>query len=403
MKYIIAITAVCAALVGTAAAQDTMTAATAPQAAAVATAIPSTSRPADAGELISRKAITDLDPVLAAAAGRADRMTYRSRSLNGDAIIVSGVFLAPKGQPPRGGWPIVSWGHGSSGISDSCAPSTVANRAGKIDLYGYGGFVAELLKAGYAVVATDYEGLGTPGDHPYIIADSEGRGMIDAVRAAVYGEPTLSTSWFAVGHSQGGQAAIAAGELAPTWGKGLDFRGTVGLAPVTNVGAAYSYGSPGPVDRGFYLLALQGLKTQVPSLRYEDYLGSEALRMLPETAHERTLRIWEDFSANLGAKLTDFQFTPQSPEAALKLQKLLDAQSVPRGRAFAPMLLLQGDQDPSIKIAVTRQAVQNARFAGTTAEFRIYPGKDHYSVLATEDDGGAATDVVKWLDNHKAQ
>lgn len=403
MKHVITMTAICVALASPAAAQGSKPAGTAPQAAVVATTTTSESRPEDAGELVSRRTIADLDPVLASVADRADQITYRSRSLNGDAIIVSGVFLTPKGRAPKGGWPIVSWGHGSSGISDSCAPSAVTNKAGKIDLYGYGSFVAELLKAGYAVVATDYEGLGTPGDHPYIIADSEGRSMIDAVRAAIHADSSLSKSWFAVGHSQGGQAAIAAGELASTWGKDLDFRGTVGLAPVTNVGAAYSYGSPGPVDRGFYLLALQGLKTQDPSLRYEDYLGSEALRMLPGTANECTLKIWEDFSANLGAKLTDFQFTPQSPEAALQLQKLLDAQSVPRGLTPAPMLLLQGDQDPSIKIAVTQQAVQNARFAGTTAEFRLYPGKDHYSVLAAGADGGAATDVVRWLNSHKAQ
>ncbi|TCK19763.1 pimeloyl-ACP methyl ester carboxylesterase [Ancylobacter aquaticus] len=401
MKHIVTITAVCVALAGPAAARDAETQATVPQMVIAATGIAPTSRPSDAGELVSAEAITHLDPVLASVAGRADRMTYRSRSLNGSPVVVSGVFLTPKGQPPKHRWPIVSWGHGSSGISDNCAPSTITNKGGKIDLYGYGSFIAELLKAGYAVVATDYEGLGTPGIHPYIIADSEGRSMIDAVRAAIHAEPALSKSWFAVGHSQGGQAAIAAGELAETWGKGLDFRGTVGLAPVTNVGAAYSYGSPGPVDRGFYLLALQGLKTQDPSLRYDDYLGSEALQMLPATANDCTMKIWEDFSANLGAKMPDFQFTPQSPAAALKLQKLLDAQSVPRGLTPAPMLLLQGDQDPSIKIAVTQQAVQNARFAGTTAQFRVYPGKDHYSVLATGAEGGAATDVVKWLNRQR--
>lgn len=401
MKNIVAITAACAVLTGPAAAQGPVTVTAGEWAAE--TAVPTTPRPGDAGELVSTKTIAELDPVLAAVAGRADRMTYRSRSLSGAPIVVSGVFLTPKGQPPKGGWPVVSWGHGSSGIGDGCAPSTVTNKAGKIDLYGYGSFIAELLKAGYAVIGTDYEGLGTPGDHPYIIADSEGRGMIDAVRAAIHAETSLSKSWFAVGHSQGGQAAIAAGELAPTWGEGLDFRGTVGLAPVTNIGAAYSYGSPGPVDRGFYLLALQGLKTQDASLRYEDYLGSTALRMLPNTAKDCTLKIWADFSANLGAKMTDFQFTPQSPEAALRLQQLLDAQSVPRGRTPGPMLLVQGDRDPSIKIAITQQAVRNARAAGTTAEFRVYPGKDHYSVLAGSGDGGAATDVVRWLDSHKSK
>jgi alpha-beta hydrolase superfamily lysophospholipase len=373
----------------------------APRMTAAATDAHSVTTPKDAGDLISAKAIADLDPVLASVAGRADRITYRSFSLSGDGIVVSGALLTPKGRAPKGGWPVVSWGHGSSGINDRCAPSTAPNKDGKIDLYGYGGFVAALLRAGYAVVATDYEGLGTPGEHPYIVADSEGRGMIDAVRAGVRAEPALSKSWFAVGHSQGGQAAIAAGELAETWGRGLDFRGTVGLAPVTDVGQAYNYGSPGPVDRGFYLLALQGLKTQHPGLRYEDYLGGQALRMLPETGKECTFKIWQDFSADLGDKLNDHQFTPQTPEAALALQPLLDAQSVPRGHTPGPMLLLQGDRDPSIKVAVTTQAVRNARAAGTAAEFRLYPGKDHYSVLASGSEGGAATDVIAWLDSHK--
>jgi pimeloyl-ACP methyl ester carboxylesterase len=361
---------------------------------------PATS-PKDSGTLLSAKGYTDLDPILATVAGKADRITYRSYALNGEAIVVSGALFTPKSNAPKSGWPVVSWAHGSSGINDKCAPSMVHNKAGKVDLFGYGGFVAELLKAGYAVVATDYEGLGTPGEHPYIIADSEGRGVIDAVRAGIQADPTLSKSWFAVGHSQGGQAAIAAGELAETWGRGLDFRGTVGLAPVTNVGQAYYYGSPGPVDRGFYLLALQGLKTQYPNLRFEDYLGKQALAMLPETQNECTLKIWTDFSANLGDKLNDFQFTPQSPEAALALQPMLDEQSVPRGYAPGPMLLLQGDKDPSIKVAITKQAVRNALGAGTKAEFRLYPGKDHYSVLASGAGGGAATDVIKWLDSNK--
>lgn len=356
--------------------------------------------PKDAGNLLSSKAIANLDPVLAAVAGRADQITYRSFSLNGKAVVVSGALLTPKGKAPVGGWPVVSWGHGSSGTNDKCAPSTVLNQDGKIDLYGYGGFLAELLKAGYAVVATDYEGLGTPGEHPYIIADSEARGMIDAVRAGGQADANLSKTWFAVGHSQGGQAAIAAGELSSSWGQGLEFEGTVGLAPVTNVGAAYYYGSPGPVDRGFYLLALQGLRTQHPDLKYEDYLGEQALKLLPETQKECTFKIWQDFSANFGDKLNDFQFTPQSPQAALALQPLLDTQSVPRGHTPGPMLLLQGDQDPSIKTAVTTQAVRNARSGGTPAEFRLYPGKDHYSVLAPASAGGASTDVIKWLDSH---
>lgn len=354
-----------------------------------------------AGTLLTAENIADLDPALAAVAERADRITYRSRSLTGRDIVVSGALFTPRGQAPRHGWPIVSWAHGSSGIIDECAPSTALNEDGKVDLFGYAGFVAQLLEAGYAVAATDYEGLGTRGDHPYIVADSEGRGVIDAVRAAVHAEPSLSRSYFAVGHSQGGHAAIAAGEMAHSYGKGLDFRGTVGLAPVTDVGQAYAYGSPGPVDRGFYLLALHGLQTVHPDLQFDQFLGEQALDLLPEVSQMCTDQIWAEFSADLGTELNDYQFTPQDTPAALRLQGWLDEQSVPRGRTPGPMLLLQGSADPSIKKAVTKQAVRNARAAGTVAEFKLYPGADHYSVLAPRTEGGAADDVVGWLDRRR--
>lgn len=356
--------------------------------------------PEGAGRLESAEPLAHLDPALASVAGRADRILYHSRSLKGDDITVSGAVLTPKGKAPKGGWPVVSWAHGSSGIGDRCAPSTTPDAAGRIDLYGYGAFLAELLKAGYAVAATDYEGLGTAGEHPYIVADSEGRSVIDAARAAIQADPTLSRSVTFVGHSQGGQAAIAAGELARTWGRGLDFRGTVGLAPVTNVGVAYSYGTPGPVDRGFYLLALHGLKSVHPELRYDRFLGRQALAMMPRVERDCTAKIWKDFSADFGDKLNDYQFAPQSPEAALKMQSWLDEQSVPREKTSKPMLLLQGDHDPSIRIAVTEQAVRNARGGGVPVEFRLYPGKDHYSVLTPRSAGGAATDVVDWLNHH---
>ncbi|ODU06088.1 MAG: hypothetical protein ABS81_05595 [Pseudonocardia sp. SCN 72-86] len=354
----------------------------------------------DSGRLVSDTAIANLDPSLADVSARADRITYKSKSVDGRDVVVSGALLTPKGQAPAGGWPVVAWQHGSSGIADRCAPSTALNKDGKVDLYGYAAFVAQLLKAGYAVTATDYEGLGTDGQHPYIVADSEARGAIDSVRAGMEADSGLSNKHFLVGHSQGGHASIAASELEPTWGEGLDFRGVVGLAPVTDVGAAYKYGDPGPVDRGFYMLALAGLQTKHPDLRYADFLGPQALAMLPATQQECTSEIWTQFSANMGDELPDYNFTPQSPDAALKIQDWLDEESRPSAKSPAPMLLVMGSSDPSIRINVTKQAVQNAKTYGTDAAFTLYPGKDHYGVLAPRVDGGAADDVVDWLNAH---
>ena len=61
------------------------------------------------------------------------------------------------------------------------------------------------------VVGTDYEGLGTPGRHPYIAGPSEARGTLDIVRAARnLPDVHASDRYLVWGHSQGGHAAMFA-------------------------------------------------------------------------------------------------------------------------------------------------------------------------------------------------
>ena len=92
------------------------------------------------------------------------------------------------------------------------------------------------LKAGYAVVRTDYEGLGTPSTHPYLIGVSQGRSVLDMVRAARKLDRTLGKKVVIAGHSQGGHAALWAGSLAGKWTPELDVRGTLALAPASHLG-----------------------------------------------------------------------------------------------------------------------------------------------------------------------
>src|SRR3954453_11911419 len=143
---------------------------------------------------------------------------YRSTGVDGKPIAVSGVVSIPKGKTPKGGWPVVTWGHGTTGIADECAPSrdTATNPAHPFNSYIYP-LLKSSLKGGYAVVPTDYEGLGRPGDHPSLIGSSEGRSMLDMVRAARRLDPKLGKRVVIAGHSQGGQAALFAARLAPSW------------------------------------------------------------------------------------------------------------------------------------------------------------------------------------------
>ena len=92
----------------------------------------------------------------------ATRIAYTSRNVSGEPVLATGVVLVPSGEPPAGGWPVVAWAHGTAGVARVCAPSLMKDL-----YYGWDGlFIYPLM--GYAVVATDYAGLGSPGLHQYM-------------------------------------------------------------------------------------------------------------------------------------------------------------------------------------------------------------------------------------------
>src|SRR4051812_41302873 len=46
--------------------------------------------------------------------GRTWRVLYRSVSPKGDTVPVSGLVTLPARRAPKGGWPVVSWAHGTT-------------------------------------------------------------------------------------------------------------------------------------------------------------------------------------------------------------------------------------------------------------------------------------------------
>ena len=198
------------------------------------------------------------------------RVLYHSRSIKGDDIAVSGVVVVPRRAPPAGGWPVVSWAHGTTGSADRCAPS----RLGGSVTAGY----AAIARAGYVVAATDYEGLGTPGPHPYLLGDSEGRGVLDAARAAAaLPEAHASRTTVVIGHSQGGQAALFAGELARTYAPDLDVRGVVAIAPATDLGVLLPGAAAVPAFSGFAVAAAYGWSSAYGDAPLDTILTDDAI------------------------------------------------------------------------------------------------------------------------------
>jgi acetyl esterase/lipase len=173
------------------------------------------------------------EPRVGAAAGAtAYKVLYRSTKPDGTPIAVSGIVIVPAGQAPSGGWPIVAWAHPTTGVVSHCAPSLA------LFVFQQMAGSRKLLENGYAIAATDYPGLGTPGPHPYLVGDSEARAVIDSVRAARSFPGLENSTRYAVwGHSQGGQAALFTGMIAKSYAPELQLVGVAAAAPATDLSA----------------------------------------------------------------------------------------------------------------------------------------------------------------------
>src|SRR5271163_2489850 len=134
------------------------------------------------------------------------RFQYHSLDATGGDVATSGVVLIPAGKAPPKGWPVIAWAHGTSGVSRLCAPSAM-----KDVYYGDEGLMP-MVAAGFAVVATDYHGLGTEGPHQYVNKVAQARDVIYSIPAARAAVPSLGSKWVVDGHSQGGLAAWGVAE-----------------------------------------------------------------------------------------------------------------------------------------------------------------------------------------------
>ena len=53
----------------------------------------------------------------------AKRITYWTKGVHDAAALSSGAVYLPPGTPPKGGWPVIAWAHGTTGLADHCAYS----------------------------------------------------------------------------------------------------------------------------------------------------------------------------------------------------------------------------------------------------------------------------------------
>lgn len=345
--------------------------------------------PPQHGKLIwSRKA----NPTVTLTSGAWTRnVLYTSKSLSGKRIAVSGSVTVPRGRAPKGGWPVITYAHGTTGIADICAPSrNTANGPANAYITYTNPELDAWLAAGYAVLRTDYEGLGTPGVHPYLIGRSEGRGVLDIIRAARVLSPKIGKRFLIAGHSQGGQAALFAAGQAAAWVPELKLRGTVSYAPASHMEQQASLlpldTEPSPAS-ALAAMIVRGASVVSPAIDTQTLLSDTALPYFPNTLSQCVPELI--LPNNLGG-LAPSQLLRQGADKA-PLLSVLSAQN-PARKTAAPIFLAQGLADTTVFPAFTTELNTELAQLGDSVEYVEYPGVTHGLILAA-----AEADVLPWM------
>lgn len=307
---------------------------------------------------------------------RATKLTYWSQGPGDKPMLSTGAFYIPEGTPPEGGWPVVSWAHGTTGIADRCAPSATPHTERDANYLGH------WISQGYAVVATDYVGLGTPGVHPYLDGRSAAHSVIDMVRAARSLDPVLAGKWVVIGQSQGGHAAMFTADLAAGYAPELDYRGAVETGTPSQIEKllpTLGQGFPQLPLRGttaYMAYILDGLRAARPDLNVNSYLSPLGLTVLDEIENLCVFEAFDKFAGiSVGQLMSRSTNEPDILEAAREIF------AVPTSGYDRPVFMGQGLLDNDQPAPLTAALV--AELAANRVDFRFHPyPTDHGGTMA---------------------
>ena len=332
-------------------------------------------------------------------------MSYNMPNVLGETKKATAMVFVPKTPQPADGWRIVVWEHGTVGVGDSCAPSNNAFNP------RFKSMAESLLAQGYVVVAPDYEGLGTPGIHPYLNLSSAAKSAINAVKAYKehYGSK-INGAWMSVGQSQGGHGSLATAEYA---NNDANYKGAVAGAPASSLGYIISVVAPkalkdlsdaGQVDTAVEVYAellayaaytTVGIKAYEPRFNYQDLFQtrSKALAELAEgTTGDNGMCLSElhdefakDIRAylkeNTGKTVPDYPGLTADFQSNVTVQKFLVDNQPATKKINTPVMIIQGTADMAVPYPVTDALQKNLTALGTKVTFLPVVGATHTQAI----------------------
>ncbi|HWE22732.1 MAG TPA: alpha/beta fold hydrolase [Myxococcales bacterium] len=292
------------------------------------------------------------------------------------------MVLVPYGVPPKEGWPVLAWSHGTSGVGRSCAPSMM-----KTLFYNWEGLY-EYLMLGYAVVATDYAGLGTEGRHAYLDMASNGTDVVYSIPAAHAAVPNLSKRWVAIGHSQGGLSTLGVAQIEAAVAD-PNYLGAVALAGASDVEEASEalFRAKQPVLNGLLAFWVFGVKSVYPGFEPGDILNEGALSVYQASVAEgcsAACSAFADFASQVILK-------PHWKEN--QYVKEFFERNRPGARPIrGPVLLAVGGDDILFTKSASDRVFRRMCRSGVAVVRTVYPGLGHDPVVY-----GSFRDQIDWI------
>jgi len=327
------------------------------------------------GELIRSESFDEyeLPPEVSAV-----RILYHSRSASGEDVATSGVVLIPsEGKPPAGGWPVVAWAHGATGVARVCAPSLMRN-------VGHGPFLSMYVNLGYAVVATDYTGLGTNFRNAFLDAQSNATDVIGSVSAARAAVPQLGARWIVIGEGEGSLAAVAVAEKQNEI-HDAGYLGSIAISGLADAKEVFAHSTQGPASSIFTFLAY-GIKTVYQQFQVTDMLT------------EKSLPLYQQIQQNCGETAIIAQLPPAQ---ALKpgwennefVKQYFTRNSLGQTQAHGAILVISADADRAVPVTVAAPVIARMCKQGDRVQWERYPDLDPGRVI-----GDSARDQITWIE-----
>ncbi len=306
------------------------------------------------------------------------RILYHSRSASGKDVAASGVVLFPYDKkPPTGGWPVIAWAHGSTGIGRTCAPSLMRN-------IGYGPFLSMYVNLGYAVVATDYAGLGTRFRNAFLDGPSNAADVINSIPAARAAVPQLGARWIAMGKAEGGLTVVAvAGKENEIRDSG--YLGAIAISDLASLREIYA-DSPRASSSLMLTSLAYGLKTVYPQFQEPDMLTLKGLALYHE--------IEQDCSeARTAPELPPDQIVKPGWESDTFVRQYFDRNDPGQMQAYRPILVISSAAPSSNLATLTAQTIHRMCKEGDRIQWEQYPDPDPGDVI-----GDSVRDQIGWIE-----